>query len=175
MRIIITEEQKKKLFIPRKLSGEGSRWEQWNNLQPIKDGDRINQYDMEGIKQGYWVYYWDNGGLYKKGSYKDGKMDGLWEFYHDNGELSNRRLCKNGKYIKDISLNESEKPKKKLFIPRKIEDRYSKWNEQQPTITLDNHTFKLNQYNHNGNQIGIWLDKPKLINKNYIKTKPFME
>lgn len=223
MRIIITEEQKKKLFIPRKLSGEGSRWGQWNKEQPIKDGRRINQYDNEGIKQGYWETYWENGeieskgnyvngiqdgywedywsngGLYYKGSFKNGRMNGPWEWYYRNGNISSKNNYSNDKkngvnidyyenggitfkgyyendqLIEVLPITESEEPKKKLFIPRKIEDRYSKWNEQQPTITLDNHTFKLNQYDHNGNQIGIWLDNPEIINKNYIKTKPFME
>ena len=226
MRIIITEEQKKKLFIPRKLSGEGSRWGQWNKEQPIKDGNPINQYDNEGIKQGYWETYWENGeieskgnyvnniqdgywedywsngGLYYKGSFKNGRVDGPWEYYNRNGNISSKYNYSNGKkngvnidydengeillkgiYKNDqldeeLPITESEEPKKKLFIPRKLsgeDNRYSKWNEQQPTITLDNHTFKLNQYDHNGNQIGIWLDNPELINKNYIKTKPFME
>ena len=128
MRIIITEEQKKKLFIPRKLSGEGSRWEQWNNSQPVIDGIKINQYDMEGLKQGYWedeydygevngkgsyindkkngywVYYWDTGELFKKGSYKDGKKDGIWEEYFKDGEFWYEGEYKNGKYIRDIRI-----------------------------------------------------------------------
>jgi antitoxin component YwqK of YwqJK toxin-antitoxin module len=195
-----SEQPKKKLFIPRKLSGEDNRYTDWNNSQPIKDGKRINQYDNEGNKTGYWEEYWDNGDLERKGSYINGLMDGMWEIYYIDGELYSRgpykdgerngewfyynnydgkleykTLYKNGDKIKNLRIDESEQPKKKLFIPRKIEDRYSNWNEQQPTITLDNHTFKLNQYDHNGNQIGIWLDNPEIINKNYIKTKPFME
>jgi hypothetical protein len=182
------------------LSGEDNRYTDWNNSQPIKDGKRINQYDNEGNKTGYWEEYWDNGDLERKGSYINGLMDGMWEIYYIDGELYSRgpykdgerngewfyynnydgkleykTLYKNGDKIKNLRIDESEQPKKKLFIPRKIEDRYSNWNEQQPTITLDNHTFKLNQYDHNGNQIGIWLDNPEIINKNYIKTKPFME
>jgi antitoxin component YwqK of YwqJK toxin-antitoxin module len=170
-----SEEPKKKIFIPRKLTGEGSRWEQWNKEQPIIDGVQINQYDSEGNKDGIWEYYYSNGQLRFKNSFKDGEKDGIWEYYWGNGELHSKELYKDDKFVKILPLTESEQPKKKLFIPRKIEDRYSKWNEQQPTITLDNHTFKLNQYDHNGNQIGIWLDNPELINKNYIKTKPFME
>ena len=51
MKIIITEEQKKKLFIPRKLFGEDSRWVDWNKVQSIKDGIRINQYDINTGKK----------------------------------------------------------------------------------------------------------------------------
>ena len=247
MKIIITEEQKKKLFIPRKLSSDDSRYSDWNNSQPIKDGVRINQYDPEGRKTGYWEEYWDgstklyskgkykkgnqegmweyyenNGDLWIKGNYIDGEADGIWEDYWSNGNLENKGQYINGKmggmwesyyrngnlhtkgqYINDkkhgiweyyedngrlekkilynhdrsvnhLPITES----KKLFIPRKLSDndsRYSEWNKQQPTITLDNHTFKLNQYDHNGNQIGLWLNKPEIINQNYIETKPFME
>jgi hypothetical protein len=201
MKIIITEEQKKKLFIPRKLSDDDSRYSDWKNSQPIKDGKRINQYDGEGRKQGYWEHnanddeykrsgsyindkkvgvwewYYDDGQLWYKGLFVNDKMEGIWEFYDENGKLFNKKLFKNGIW-KDIPITESEQPKKKLFIPRKLsgeDNRYTEWNKEQPTITLDNHTFKLNQYDQNGNKIGLWLDKPELINQNYSKTKPFME
>jgi antitoxin component YwqK of YwqJK toxin-antitoxin module len=180
MKIIITEEQKKKLFIPRKLSGEGSRWEQWNNMQPIVDGVRINQYNNDGKEDGLWEYYHLNGNLNLKGNYINGKEDGIWYEYFIDGKIAMTILYKNGKFIKELedNINESEQPKKKLFIPRKLsgeDNRYTEWNTQQPTITLDNHTFKLNQYDQNGNKIGLWLDKPELINQNYSKTKAFME
>ena len=216
-----SEDKKNKLFIPRKLSNEDSRYSEWNNKQPIKDGKRINQYDSEGNKQGMWYDYYD-GKLYSKGNYINNKKEGYWETYHSNGQLegkvsyvngkrngiceyywangnlwikdnyvngkrngaceyynkdgslNRRELFKNGKYNGELPLTESE-DKKKLFIPRKIEDRYSNWNEQQPTITLDNHTLKLNQYDSDGKKIGLWLNKPEIINQNYIETKPFME
>ena len=81
MKIVITEDQKKKLFRPIGLSGEDSRWTKWNKEQPIKDGIRINQYTRDGKKDGYWEEYWENGKLESKGSYKDGKEDGVWEHY----------------------------------------------------------------------------------------------
>jgi hypothetical protein len=61
---------KDKLFIPRKLNADDSRYTEWNNSQPIKDGVRINQYDYEGNNHGYWEYYY-YGKLYFKGNYKD--------------------------------------------------------------------------------------------------------
>jgi antitoxin component YwqK of YwqJK toxin-antitoxin module len=83
--IVEDEEQKKKLFIPRRLSGENSRFIQWNNDQPIKDGERINQYTHDGKKEGYWESYYSNGQLDSKGSYINGESDGNWEKYFDNG------------------------------------------------------------------------------------------
>ncbi len=179
MKIIITEEQKKKLFIPRKLSGEESRWADWNKMQPIVDGVRINQYDINtGIKQGYWekyhsngqlnykgsfingkydglweVYY-ENGLLYYTGMYKNGKYDGIWEYYYPDGELMFKALYKDGKRIE--SLKESEEPKKgKLFIPRRLSgenSRFIQWNKEQPIV--DN--VQINQYTHDGKKTGIW-------------------
>ena len=128
MRIIITEEQKKKLFIPRKIEGTGSRWSEWNKEQPIINGVRINQYDDDGRKQGYWEeeydygevnakgnyindkkdgyweYYWDTGELFKQGTYKDGKKDGIWEEYFKDGEFWYEGEWNNGKYIRDIRI-----------------------------------------------------------------------
>jgi antitoxin component YwqK of YwqJK toxin-antitoxin module len=72
-----------KIFIPRKLEGEGSRWFDWNKDQPIVDGVQINQYDMEGRKRGYWEDYFNNGKLYSKGNYVNGKREGIWELYYN--------------------------------------------------------------------------------------------
>jgi antitoxin component YwqK of YwqJK toxin-antitoxin module/GH24 family phage-related lysozyme (muramidase) len=170
---------KKKLFIPRKLSGENSRWSDWNNSQPIKDGVRINQYDMEGLKQGYWEENWENTDkLNSKGNYIDDVKEGLWVFYHSDGsiwyeeefkngdqskmiiyyyegnELESKQLYVKGKYVKDIPLTES----KKIFIPRKLSDddsRYSEWNNKQPVKDGE----KINQYDSEGRKQGIWEER----------------
>jgi len=102
------EPKKKKIFIPRKLSDDDSRYSEWNDKQPIIDGKRINQYDDQGNKRGYWKFndfdiirgvvpvdgnyvndkkegiwneYYDNGELMTKGNYTNDKKDGVWEFY----------------------------------------------------------------------------------------------
>jgi len=272
----LDESEKKKLFIPRKLSGEDSRWAQWNKEQPIVDGERINQYNINtgkkegyweeyhdehngeeeysskgsynnGVVEGYWGYYYSNGQLmssgsynnglrdgiwekylsngqliYKgsynngdrdgiweeyysngqlysklsfkngvadgiwekyrsngqliyKGSYKNGERDGYWEWYHDNGQLMSKGsykndkrdgywedywwngqlnssgLYKNGELIENI--NEAETPKKKLFTPKRIDERKKEWNEMQPTIDGK----KINQYDlTTGDMTGRW-------------------
>ena len=167
---------KKKLFIPRKLSGENSRWSDWNNSQPIKDGVRINQYDMEGKKQGYWEENWENTDkLNSKGNYIDDVKEGLWVFYHSDGsiwyeeefkngdqskmiiyyyernELESKQLYVKGKYVKDIPLTES----KKIFIPRKLDgenSRWSDWNNSQPIKD----GVRINQYDNEGRKQGYW-------------------
>ena len=94
-----SEQSKKgKLFIPRRLSGENSRFIQWNKEQPIVDGERINQFTHNGKKTGIWEEYWNNGQLYSKGLYKDNKKDGIWETYYSNGQLKSKFSYKDGKY-----------------------------------------------------------------------------
>ena len=88
-----------KLFIPRKLSGEGSRWLEWNKLQPVVNGIQINQYDNDGRKQGYWEDYYGNGRIRSKGNYVNGIWEGNWEFYYDNGKISSKASFVNGYVI----------------------------------------------------------------------------
>jgi antitoxin component YwqK of YwqJK toxin-antitoxin module len=57
-------------------------------MQPIVDGERINQFDINtGKKEGYWEKYYDNGQLEYKGSYKNGERDGIWEWYYSDGHI----------------------------------------------------------------------------------------
>ena len=195
MKIIITEEQKKKLFIPRKLSGDDSRYSEWNKEQPIKDGVRINQYDPEGNKIGYWENYYKNGKIQTKGNYINGKRegiweiyfdngqlyckcnfknnykDGIWEYYWENGQLSSKELYDNGEFIKSLPLTES----KKLFIPRKLSgenSRWSDWNKEQPIIDGK----RINQYDLEGRKEGYWEEywdpeERSLSKGNYINGK----
>jgi len=106
----LEQSKKGKLFIPRRLSGENSRFNQWNKEQPIVDGVQINQYTLNGKKDGLWVEFEKNkitsrieyknglwGGVYQTfylngqiqydGQTKDGELDGLWKMYHQNGNL----------------------------------------------------------------------------------------
>ena len=39
-----------------------------------------------GVLDGPWVWYYDNGQMWEKGDYKNGKMDGPWVFYDENGQ-----------------------------------------------------------------------------------------
>jgi hypothetical protein len=68
----------------------------------------------------------------------------------------------------------TEDQKNKLFIPRNIDKRYSDWNKDQPSITINGHLYELNQYDLDGNKIGLWLNDPTSIIANYNKTKEFL-
>jgi hypothetical protein len=181
MKIIITEEQKKKLFIPRKLSGEGSRWEQWNKDQPIVDGVRINQYDMDGKKQGYWEEYRDNGKLDSKGSYindekdgyweyydifgkleskgnyNNGYQDGIWEFYYSNGNLMSKELYDDDELIKELPLTESKKDNlnEGQVYSYKLNSSHSDPNKREIIYNFtnkDNYEFEVVFYNLGNNK-----------------------
>jgi len=176
----MSDTKKKKLFTPIGLSGEKSRWIQWNKDQPIKDGIRINQYTHDGKKTGYWESYWANDKLESKGSYINDKKDGYWEWYWMNGnlwskgsyindkqyglwegynkqsgELEYRYIWKNGKLVEKLPIAEAETPKKKLFRPIGLsgeDSRYDKWNKEQPIKD----GVRINQYTNDGKKEGYW-------------------
>ena len=50
-----------------------------------------------GVEDGAWVEYWDNGQLSDEGNYKKGKKDGSWVTYYPNGQLWVKGNYKNGK------------------------------------------------------------------------------
>ena len=78
---------------------DDSRYLEWNNSQVVVNGVRINQYDMDGRKQGYWEDYYDSGKLYSKGNYINGKEEGIWEFYYSKGNLCSKASYVNGYVI----------------------------------------------------------------------------
>ena len=143
--------ESKKLFIPRKLSGEDSRYSKWNEEQPMKDGVQINQYDIEGRRYGYWEDYNSDGKYTNKGEYVDGLRNGIWKSISDDGILIHNGLYRYGERVKFLPLDES----KKLFIPRKLDgedNRYIQWNREQ----VKKYGELINQYNSDGNKEGVW-------------------
>ena len=61
------------------------------NGQLWMKGDHKN-----GEWDGPWVYYWDNGQLRTESNYKDGELDGPWVYYHENGQLWEKGDFKDG-------------------------------------------------------------------------------
>ena len=49
-----------------------------------------------GKTEGPWVFYYDNGQLEMKGDFKNGEREGLWIDYYDNGQLNKKGNYKNG-------------------------------------------------------------------------------
>jgi len=46
---------------------------------------KINQYNDDFQREGYWEVYWDNGKTWRKGYYNNGTKIGCWLYYHSNG------------------------------------------------------------------------------------------
>jgi len=53
----------------------------------------------KGQAHGYWEVYWNNGKIWYKCVYINGKKNGLLEYYYDNGQLHNKCVYLNGKKI----------------------------------------------------------------------------
>ena len=51
----------------------------------------------DGVADGPWFEYRDNGRLWKKGNYKNGKKDGPWVVYYEDGQLHEKGDWKDGK------------------------------------------------------------------------------
>jgi antitoxin component YwqK of YwqJK toxin-antitoxin module len=151
------EEPKKKLFIPRRLSGENSRWDNWNKSQPIKDGVRINQYNIEtGEKEGYWEERKNVDGMhfFRRVNYVNGKEDGYYELYSDD------ILTQTGNYVNGVTKPNSTETKD--FKERK----YTEWNKHQ----LNKWGELINQYNiETGEKEGFW--KTMMGEGNYVNGK----
>lgn len=43
---------------------------------------------VDGVKQGYWKCYYEDGTLREEGNYKDGNKTGHWKFYHTTGTVA---------------------------------------------------------------------------------------
>ena len=72
----------------------------------LKEGTWVTYYDngqlwgkgdyKNGDEEGTWVEYWKNGQLFSKGNYTNGKREGTWVYYWGNGQLWKKGDYKNG-------------------------------------------------------------------------------
>ena len=77
---------------------EGIFYEKVNDVPftgKITGGQQVSF--KNGLADGAWVTYYENGQLFFKGSYKNGKKEGAWVRYYDNGQLFYKGNFKNGK------------------------------------------------------------------------------
>ena len=47
------------------------------------------------LKDGYWIYTYDSGAIFGKGTYNKGFRIGAWQFFHENGVIEQRGFYKN--------------------------------------------------------------------------------
>jgi antitoxin component YwqK of YwqJK toxin-antitoxin module len=46
-----------------------------------------NQYNEKGQRHGLWKFYFDNGQLWEKGTYVNGKPHGMWKHYNRDSKI----------------------------------------------------------------------------------------
>ncbi len=54
------------------------------HAQP-QNPDTLNQITVEGKRNGWWIFYYDNGQKKEEGVYENGIKNGIWVGYHSNG------------------------------------------------------------------------------------------
>jgi antitoxin component YwqK of YwqJK toxin-antitoxin module len=47
------------------------------------------------LKDGNWIYTFDSGAIFGKGTYRKGLRIGAWQFFHENGVIAQRGFYKN--------------------------------------------------------------------------------
>jgi len=62
---------------------------------------RFKQNYKNGMLEGAFISYYKNGQLFAKGNHKNSKREGAWVYYHENGQLEHKGNLKNGKKISD--------------------------------------------------------------------------
>ena len=60
----------------------GSVYTEYENLGRVKNGEY-----KDGLREGPWLSFFENGQLHFKGSMKDGEFDGLVEYYNEEGVM----------------------------------------------------------------------------------------
>jgi uncharacterized protein len=68
----------------------------------IVSRERINRKDRNGLKQGRWKFFYENGLVKLDGVYKDDKKNGYFKDYDENGQLLAVR-----KYVNDVEEKEA--------------------------------------------------------------------
>lgn len=62
---------------------------------------RINRVDKDGLKQGDWKEFYENGNLKREFTYRDDNMHGYYKEYSDNGILLVTMLYDNGSIVEE--------------------------------------------------------------------------
>ncbi|MBE0662512.1 MAG: toxin-antitoxin system YwqK family antitoxin [Bacteroidales bacterium] len=67
----------------------------------IINRESINRHDHNGLKQGRWKYFYDDGALQMEGTFRNGKRDGFFKTYDRNGNLLDLKKFVNDEEIID--------------------------------------------------------------------------
>ena len=78
-------------------------------LSGLVFGQGANKTDVNGLRQGEWKKFHENGMLSKVGTFKDGKPVGEWLYYFDTGNMM-AKLAHTGTVSYSITFHESGGP-----------------------------------------------------------------
>jgi len=68
------------------------------HLLNLKKEDLRNYYLVNAkpeLKNGSWIYFFDSGAVFGKGTYNKGYRVGGWQFFHENGLIAQRGFYRN--------------------------------------------------------------------------------
>lgn len=87
------EERKKILYENREISAigivkKGTLHGKWNTYTSNGRLSAEGEVNTNNNREGYWVFYYDNGNINEEANYIDGKLDKVYKAYHNNGQLS---------------------------------------------------------------------------------------
>jgi len=114
---------------------------------------KVNQYNKEGLRQGRWVYYWDDAKKIpmNKLRFKNGREFGLNRYYSENGKKWLRfKAFEDGRMIVTYYDENGRKERKgeALMIYDPLEIRYSwhgKWNFYENGKKVRTAIYKMGQ------------------------------
>jgi uncharacterized protein len=67
----------------------------------IINRESINRYDRNGLKQGRWKYFYEDGLLREEGTFRNGKRDGFFKTYDRSGNLLDLKKYVDGEEVID--------------------------------------------------------------------------
>ena len=85
---------------------------EYRNGYPVKR-ERINRTDQNGLKQGLWKFFRDNGNLQLEGTYQNDKKNGFFKYYDEDGNFQRIEKWEN-----DILIEDAQQTKK---LDRRVE------------------------------------------------------
>ncbi|MBN8701472.1 MAG: toxin-antitoxin system YwqK family antitoxin [Bacteroidetes bacterium] len=96
-------------FVDGKENGNAFEYDTLGNIITLTEyklgftrkSERINRKDRDGLKQGVWKDFYDNGNLKNEGRYLNDKKDGYFKDYALNGSLLKVEKYTNGKLQED--------------------------------------------------------------------------
>jgi antitoxin component YwqK of YwqJK toxin-antitoxin module len=137
--------------------------------------DRINRTDKNGLKQGDWKEFYQNGGIKREKSYKDDLVHGYYKEYDIHGKLVLTMLYENGAIVKsrvedepDIEIvNKHDEDGKLIYsgpyrnkIPVGVHREYGKDGKVTNAFIYNDNGLLLSEgiVDEAGNRNGKWKD-----------------